>query len=240
MSTVVISQPMLFPWPGFFEALALADVYVDLDDVQFSKGSFTNRIQLKFPEERRWLTVPLAGRGSFQTIAGLRAAEGDWRAQHRQMLQASLGDAPYLADALAIMDEVYRHEPLCDLLIASIAVPAAYLGIAPGQRVRSQDLGVAGHSWRRVLDMVVHLGGDRYVTGHGGARYLDHGAFAAAGVAVDYIDYSCTPWPQGAGAFTPYVSVLDLIARSGPDAARYLNPRTLPWRAFLERTEAAA
>ncbi|MFX8397163.1 WbqC family protein, partial [Acinetobacter baumannii] len=88
-----ISQPMLFPWPGFFEQLMLADSYVDLVDVQFSKGSFTNRVQLKFPQERRWLTVPLAGQGSFRTIAALQAAAGDWRAQHRQLVQASLHDA---------------------------------------------------------------------------------------------------------------------------------------------------
>ena len=47
MTTVVISQPMLFPWVGMFEQVALADVFVHYDDVQFSKGSFTNRVQLK-------------------------------------------------------------------------------------------------------------------------------------------------------------------------------------------------
>ena len=240
MSTVVISQPMLFPWPGFFEQLMLADSYVDLDDVQFSKGSFTNRIQLRFPEGRRWLTVPLAGKGTFQTIARLQAADGDWRAQHRRLVQASLHDAPYLADALAIVDEVHRHENLCDLLIASIDLPAAYLGIAPARRARSHQLGLGGQSWNRVRDIVLHLGGTRYLTGHGAIRYLDHAAFEAAGIAVDYIDYSCTPWPQGPGTFSPYVSILDLIARTGPAAKTYLRPRTLPWRAFAERAGAAA
>ncbi|MCE7795616.1 WbqC family protein [Sphingobium sufflavum] len=240
MTAVVISQPMLFPWPGFFEQVMLADVYVDLDDVQFSKGSFTNRIQLKFAEGRRWMTVPLAGKGSFQVIADLQAADGDWRIQHREMVRESLQDAPYLADALAIMDEAYAQERLCDLLIASIDLPAAYLGIRIPRRVGSHDLGIGGQSWSRVLDMVRHLRGDRYVTAHGAARYLDHPAFEAAGVAVDYVDYSCTPWPQGPGDFTPYVSILDLIARTGPQAVGYLKPRTLPWRAFLDRTEASA
>lgn len=241
MSAVVISQPMLFPWPGFFEALMLAEIYVDLDDVQFSKGSFTNRVQLKFPEGRRWMTVPLAGKGSFQTIADLQAAEGDWRTLHRRMVRESLQDAPYLGDILAILDEVHGHDGLCDLLISSIDVPAAYLGIPIRQRARSHELGIAGHSWNRVLDMVRHLGGDRYITGHGAARYLDHGTFEEAGVAVDYIDYSCTAWPRGSGEedFTPYVSILDLIAWTGPDAASYLKPRTLPWRVFLERREAS-
>ena len=129
MSTVVISQPMLFPWPGLFEQRALADVFIDLDDVQFSKGSFTNRIQLKFPGERRWMTIPLEGKGSFQTIAGLEAAGEGWKKSHRDLLRQSLRDAPYLSAALDILDEVYRHNTLCDLLIASVDVPAAYMGL---------------------------------------------------------------------------------------------------------------
>ena len=83
--------------------------------------------------------------------------------------------------------------------------------------------------------MVAQVGGTRYVTGHGAARYLDHPAFQAAGIAVDYIDYSCTPWPQGAGGVYP------LCLGAGPD--RPDRPRcrqlpqtgTLPWPAFLDR-----
>lgn len=238
MTTAVISQPMLFPWPGFFEHLMVADVYVDLDDVQFSKGSFTNRVQLKFPGGRRWLTVPLERGGSFQTIAGLQAATGDWRQQHRRMVEESLREAPYLRDALGLMDKAYDHGDACEVLIASINGPADYLGITLKQRVRSHELGIAGHSSARVLDIVQHLKADRYVTGHGAARYLDHSSFEAAGVAVDYMDYSCQPWLQGPGEFTPYVSILDLIAWTGPAAATYLNPKTLPWQAFLQRTGA--
>ena len=41
---VVITQPMLFPWVGLLEQIMLADVLVNYADVQFSKGSFTNRV----------------------------------------------------------------------------------------------------------------------------------------------------------------------------------------------------
>ncbi len=238
MTTVVISQPMLFPWPGFFEQLSLADVYIHLDDAQFSKGSFTNRIQVKFPDGRRWMTVPLAGKGSFQRIADLEAQGSDWKRGHRDLLRQSLRDAPYLAEALAILDEVHRQESLCDLLMASIDLPARYLGISPDRTiVRSSALKIEGSSWPRVLAMVERFDGKRYLTGHGAARYLDHEAFEAAGVAVDYIDYSLTPWPQGPGDFTPYVTILDLIAHAGPEARNYLKPRTIDWRDFLKRRD---
>lgn len=240
MTAVVISQPMLFPWPGFYEQFVLADAYAYLDDAQFSKGSFTNRIQLKHGDGTRWMTIPLAGGGSFRTIAELDAAAGSWKSAHRDLLAQSLASAPFRDDALAILDRVYRHDRLCDLLIASMEEPARYLGLDPKPVVlRTSGTGVGGRSWQRVLDIVRHLGGTRYLTGHGASKYLDHAAFEAAGVCVEYMLYSRTPWPQRTATFTPYVSVLDLIGHAGPDGAAYLKPATTPWRTFIASTDIA-
>jgi hypothetical protein len=235
MTTVVISQPMLFPWPGFFEQRMLADVFIHLDDAQFSKGSFTNRVQLKAPGGRTWLTVPLAGRGSFRPIRELDGV-GDWRTRHRTLLARTIAGAPYAADALAQLDAAYAKPRLVDALIASIEAPAGYLGLKrPETIVRASELGVTGASWQRVLALVEDVGGTRYVTGHGAAGYLDHAAFEARGIAVEYMDYSLTPWPQRHGAFSPHVSVLDLIADLGPAGREVLQPKTTGWRAFLAR-----
>ncbi|MNL79370.1 hypothetical protein D3C87_2059600 [compost metagenome] len=52
--------------------------------------------------------------------------------------------------------------------------------------------------------------------------------------------YSLTPWPQGPGDFTPYVTILDLIAHKGPDARSHLAPQTVSWREFLAARQASA
>ncbi len=230
---------MLFPWPGFFEQLQLADVYIYLDDAQFSKGSFTNRIQLQRGERQTWLTIPLAGKGSFQRICDLKAAPGDWREKHAALIDAFLDGAPHADAAGQLFRRVYAEPDLDSLLISSIETSAQALDIGRGRRVlRSQHMAAKGRSWRRVLDLVLEVGGDRYLTGHGAADYLDHEAFEAAGVAIDYVDYSLATWQRGGGPETPYQSVLDLIAWTGPEAQRYLRPATLPWRTFLQRRPA--
>lgn len=241
MSTVVITQPMLFPWPGFFEQLMLADHYIYLDDTQFSKGSFTNRVQVLQGDDRAWMTIPLAGNGTFQQIADLQASDKqDWKTRHRDLLKQSLRGAPYLDDALRVFDQVYAHTNLLDLLIASIEEPARYLGVGVGRTIqKTSAMDVGGTSWQRVLDIVLRAGGDHYLTGHGAANYLDHDAFARSGVHVQYMNYSRTPWPQPGGRFTPYVSVLDLIARMGPESRACLIPSTTAWQEFLKETGAA-
>lgn len=241
MTTVVISQPMLFPWPGFFEQLMLADVYIFLDDVQFSKGSFTNRVQLRFGVESKWMSIPLAQKGAFHRIDELMEADHEWRSAHREMVRQSLRGAPYLDHALTLVDQCYRHDGIRELLTASIELPAGYLEIAKSQkRLRACSLGVPGSSWQRVLGLVKAVGGTRYVTGHGAAHYLDHEAFEAAGVEVDYMQYSLTEWPRGGARFVPYVSILDLIAFAGARAREYLRPKTVSWRTFLNRDGADA
>ena len=240
MTKVVITQAMLFPWSGFFEQLAMADVYLYLDDTQFSKGSLTNRIQIKLGGAVRWMTIPLVGKGSFQTIADLNAVEGDWRQSHRTLLHQALSKAPFFEDALALFDKAYSKPEIYDLLIESIEGPAGYLGIGVHRRIEhTSNLGVKGRSSQRVQDIVLKSGGTHYITGHGAAGYLDHAAFEDAGVCVEYMDYGKLPYSQGEGAFTPYVSILDLIARCGPESGKYLAAKTIQWRDFVKERSAA-
>ncbi|MGD0763530.1 MAG: WbqC family protein [Roseiarcus sp.] len=233
MTTVVISQPMLFPWPGFFEQMMLADVYFWLDDAQFSRGGFTNRTRIVHGGAVKWLSIPLTGKGSFQSIRDLVPAE-DFRARHIAFLNQAFAQAPFRPLAIEIVEEVYAEKALCDLLIASAEIPAARLGLrSPARRARTSASGIAGASWRRVLDLVLSVDGTRYVTGHGAANYLDHEAFEAAGVAVEYMAYSKTPWPRPGPVFTPFASILDLIANVGPAASECLRPAIVGWRKFM-------
>lgn len=243
MTAVVISQPMLFPWIGMFEQLRLADVFVHYDDVQFSKGSFTNRVQIKTATGSKWLTVPLAGRRLSQSIGEVAVNDSrPWRAQHRDMLRQALDGAPQSAEALRMLDQVYAlpGAGIAEVSIASLERCADYFGLRPARGfLRSSALGIGGSGWQRVLEIVRSLGAERYISGHGGARYLDHQAFEQAGVRVEYMNYERRPYPQLHGPFTPYVSILDLIANCGREGRRCIASGTVPWREFSGAQERA-
>ena len=233
MTRVVISQPMYFPWVGFMAQMALADVYIWLDDTQFSKGSFTNRVQVKTPGGIKWMSVPLEGKGSFQLIRDLSPGRPDWHRTHKALLEQALRGRPHAADAISLFEEVDFQAPLCEVLVASAEVQAKALNILPETRTTSTKLAVEGRSWERVLSLVKSVGGTEYISGMGGLAYLDHEAFEAAGVSVSYMNYAPRPWPQDEAPFTPYVTGLDLVASvSRTLAGDHLNPATLDWRAM--------
>jgi WbqC-like protein family len=237
MTTVVISQPMFFPWVGMFEQMRLADIYVHYDDVQFSKGSFTNRVQIKTLSGSKWLTVPLSDLHLGQHINQVALAPmAEWTARHLAQLEQAYRGAPYMAEMLALVAAVYAKpvSTIGDLGIASMEAVQSYFGIGGRTSfLRSSELGIDGNGDDRVLAVVQALGGDRYVTGHGARHYLDHQRFEAAGVRVEYIDYRKVPYAQLHGAFTPYVTILDLIANRGREGASAICSGTRPWRDFI-------
>jgi hypothetical protein len=241
MTTVVISQPMLFPWPGFFELIDCADVFVHLDDVQFSKGSFTNRVQIKHPSGVKWMTAPLKGKGLFQKINQLETAGFDWKKKHRDLVAQSLSKSSNLAEALDLFDLAYSHGSFVDLLICSIEKSSLLINSSPPKSwLRSSELRIDGASWERVLAIVTALGGDRYVTAHGASNYLNHEEFERRGVTVEYVQYSKTEYAQLNGDFTPYVSVLDPLANLGGKTREIIRPKTVGWREFIASRQGGA
>lgn len=234
---VVISQPMYFPWVGMLEQIRLADHFVFYDDVQFSKGSFVNRVQIKTASGIKWLTVPLQGLSLGQRIQEVQIdARKDWRRQHVDMLRQAYAGTPYLKDMLDLVKDVFDANPqtIGQLSEHSMMALCRYFGLLqPRCFEHIGSLDIPGSGSQRVLDIVMRLKGDRYVTGMGAANYLDHEAFELAGVQVEYMAYRKQPYPQLHGDFTPYVSALDLVANMGPDGEQCISSSTTNWKEFL-------
>lgn len=225
---------MLFPWVGLLEQIRLGDVFVHYDDVQFSKGSFVNRVQIKTPSGVRWLTLPLPGLKLGERIEQVTVAPlAVWRDKHLDMISRSLSGAPFVRDAVDLMERVYGegHCLLGGLARASLLAVCEYFGLAEDTRfVDAKDLGVAGANSDRVLAVVKRLGGDEYITGRGARNYLDHEMFEQNSVTVKYMDYQCLPYPQLHGPFTPFVSSLDLIANCGKKGIGVIKSQAIDWR----------
>ncbi len=232
---------MLFPWVGMLEQIRLADVFVHYDDVQFSKGSFVNRVQLKLPEGSRWMTVPLQRHHLGQRIDQVQTfAVAEWRDKHLDLLNRSLGMAPHARDALEIAEQVYAKEypNLAALARASLLALVHYFGLEQHTRfIDVSTLQAPGSGSERVLSVMKQLSGDVYITGHGALNYLDHERFERSGIQVEYINYQKRAYPQLHGVFTPYVSGLDLVAHCGRDGIKYICSGTTPWRALINESD---
>ena len=240
MTNVVISQSMLFPWVGTLEQMLLADVFIHYDDVQFSKGSFTNRVQLKTESGSLWMTVPLMDHKFGQAINEVRVQPSEkWISKHLDSLKLSFLGAPYASEAVNLARKVYfkEYEDIGSLSRQSMLGLADYYGLLEHtEMIDAASLNITGSSSERVLEIVKAVNGSCYISGHGALNYLNHDLFEQAGIEVAYMDYKRIKYPQNYGEFNPYVSGLDLVANCGPEGLSRICSKAVYWKDFCDET----
>jgi WbqC-like protein family len=236
---IVISQPMYFPWVGMFEQVNLCDAYVNYDDVQFSKGSFTNRVQIQINSPRgfNWLTIPLKNLKLGVLINELEINnQKNWQNQHLEMLKQAYKNAPYFKEMLGLVRNLFDFPltTISEVSMKSMEISINYFDLAANKTFYDASrLGIEGGSSDRVYQIVKYLNGTHYITGHGAKNYLDHALFENNGIRVEYMNYLKSPYPQQLPIFNPHVSILDLIANIGKQGKEYIKSSTIYWKEFL-------
>lgn len=225
---VAVHQPNYLPWLGYFAKMARADLFVFLDDVQFSKGSYTNRVQIARGGQPVWLTVPV--RHDFgAAISAVEIARADWVRAHADALRQAYRHArcfkevsaelePWLAVASGRLAIVNMH------LIERIALR---LGLA-ARILASSSLGIASDTPdARLADIVDRIApGGTYISGGGGAKYQSDEVFASRGVRLDYSDFRPEPYERSGEDFIPGLSIVDALFHLGFEAtAALVRPR---------------
>jgi hypothetical protein len=227
---------MFFPWVGLFEQIRLADVYVHYDDVQLPQGrSFITRVQLKGPNGVHWMTMPVRRASHLPNINATDANdEQNWRQSHLKTLHHLYGKASHASEMLDMVESIYSVATSNVAELNGIAIEriADYFDL-PCQFQKSSEMPVNGKSTDRLLGIVKQLKGNIYITGHGARHYLDHELFEESGIHVEYMKYNQTEYKQLHGAFTPFVSILDVIANEGKGGRRLIASSSIPWKEFL-------
>jgi hypothetical protein len=221
----VILQPSYVPWRGYFDLIHRADVFVFYDDVQYDKGGWRNRNRIKTPLGTRWLTIPVKKRGVVSRkipINAISTFDDSWPTKHVSALRRSYSSAPYF-DGLWL-DRMYAapQPMLAEFTIASTIELAARLGIRDTRFVRSSALHATGRKTDRVIDVLRRVGATHYLTGLSARRYLEPEKFAEAGIELEWMTYDYPDYPQLYPPFNPFVTVLDLLFMTGPEAPRYI------------------
>jgi hypothetical protein len=220
----VILQPSYIPWRGYFDLIRRADVFVFFDDVQYDKGGWRNRNRVKTPFGSRWLTIPVRNKGSRAvSIKDMAISDPEWSIEHRRTLTRLYGTAPHF-DA-AFLHELYADPPelLADFTIRSTQTIARRLGIEQTRLLRSSELaGIEGRKTDRLIAILQRLGATHYLSGPSAKDYVEPEKFAAAGIQLEWMTYDYPEYPQLYPPFDPFVTMLDLLFMTGPEAPQFI------------------
>jgi hypothetical protein len=226
---VAMMQPTFLPWQGYFALVAAADVFVFLDDFQFTYRSFQHRNRAFSPQnDVRWLTVPVDRHhaNSRATITTARPLRDD--PLYRKLLPSlkhTYGKHPFFRDIFPNLEAWFDHEwsSLAELNMGFIEQCACWLGFSP-RFVRSSSLEQHGKRSLRIASLLETTHARTYLSARGSFAYMQaDGVFPLERVDTRFLAFEPQAYTQKqSSSFVPYLSILDALFQVGPDTTRAL------------------
>ena len=214
-------QPAFLAWVPFFQRMAASDVFVYLDDVEFSRNSPHNRNRILSAHGPQLMTVPVRYRGhSHAFICNIEIAQlRDWQRKHLRSIEMNYHRAPYFRDLDNPLRKIYGAPwlRLGDLNVALLDLFRDYLGIRT-PCFRSSQMHVEGSGNEKLVNLCRRVGAMRFLVKPGTEHYHPPDYFAERGIELNPFHYSFDPYPQSLPGFVPALSVLDYAMNCGPSS----------------------
>jgi hypothetical protein len=225
--SVAIVQSCYIPWKGYFDLIASVDEFILYDDRQFTRRDWRNRNRIKTPQGSQWLTIPVETKGRYhQRIDETVIGDPRWAEQHWKTIVHNYAGAPYFPDYREQLEALYESATASRLSVVNrrfLEAIGRLLGITTTLSW-STDYEAEGTKTERLVSLCRAAEATHYLSGPSARSYLDESAFAAAGIDLQYFDYSDYPeYEQLHPPFDHAVTVLDLILNTGPEAPRYMK-----------------
>lgn len=218
---LAIHQPEFMPWAGFFYKLALADLYISFDHVQFKKRYFENRNRIVSPSgEIAYISVPVKTKGKFnQPICDVEIDNTQrWKNKILRQIYHFYNKAPYFEkyfEDLKTLFNAKHYDKLLELNIDIINFFRKYLGIFTPM-VSSSNMDVDTFQASNLILQICLLNrADVYLCGASGIDYLEQEVFKKNGICIEWLDYQPMAYGQLCDDFVSHMSTLDLLFNQG-------------------------
>jgi len=213
-------QPSYLAWIPLFKRICSGDVFVYLDDVEYSKNSFHNRNFVKGSHGKILLTVPVKYKGfGHKYICEIQINnESNWGQKHWRTIEMNYSKAPFFSDfGNIIYEKIYDRswKLLGDLNVTFIEIIKDYLGINR-KTYRSSELKVKGQGNQKLVSICKELGADRFLVKPNTESYHPEAFFKEHGIGLVSFEPEPKPYPQYYGDFIPNLSAVDYAMTCGP------------------------
>jgi len=162
------------PWLGLMHKVSVCDVYVNLDEVEHSHGSFENRQRVLTRNGLLWLTVPLK-RGAVRIKDVLIDTSQPWQRKHWETIRQAYSSSEYWGDHREFLEWFYSNQKWESLMVMN-SVVLDYLWRVFGfsaTRTAQSAIGAKGSKTSLIVDVCKKVGAWKFVFGASGPQYVN-------------------------------------------------------------------
>jgi hypothetical protein len=204
----------------------MVDVFIFHDDLQFTKGDWRNRNQIKTPTGIKWLSIP-CGTDEHRLICEVELKDNAWQARHWAAIQNNYAHSKYFNNYQSFFKEFYLGEQWRNLSVMNqhiiVRIAKDLFGVST-QFEDSRKYSLSQRKAERVKELLQKTGATEYVSGPSAKNYLSEDFLEDVGIKLIWMNYDNYPeYPQLYPPFAHQVSVVDLIFNTGQQATKYMK-----------------
>lgn len=224
MTMVSIRQPGYLPYVGFFKKIQSCDIFVYLDDVQYERGDWDNRNQIKTSDGSLFLTVPIHNKLGQKLKDAKIVSTHDWQKKHLEGIKNNYQRCDYFSTYWDDVSSIISNnwEKLIDLNLELIEYFNKKLDLQT-KTVRSSSFDISNSGSEKLLKICQKLNASIYLSGELGKNYLDEDLFNQNNIDVIFEKFQHPVYTQRFDDFIPNMTILDLLFNEGENSKKIIQ-----------------
>lgn len=216
-SKIILSlhQPNFIPWIGFFYKIAKSDIFVFIDEVQFIKRSYINRVKIKTVTGTKWMTVPVKTKGRYyQKINEVEIDnERDWKKKILGLIKMNYSKSPFYEKYFYHLNDYLMRDYhlLTEFNIGIIKWLLSELSIKTKIYKSSEIIEEVDDPTERIIKICKKFNAEIYLSGFGGNNYQEVDVFKKSIIEPIVYDFKHPVYSQLWDDFVSGLSIIDYL-----------------------------
>jgi hypothetical protein len=219
-------QPTYLPWSGYFNLIYTTDIFIFLDDAQYSKGSWHNRNLIINNSKRTWITIPVKKHNLKTNLNKIYLYDLEKsKKEHINLLKQSYYRHPFYDSVEEIFNFflTVKTNILSELNIILIKFICEKLFIK-NKFIQSSDLEVKTQKRTdKLIGILKNFNVTEYLSPQGSMAYLlDDNFYNKTEINLKFSNFKTREYPQhyNKNSYFDKLSVIDVIANLGWSGAK--------------------
>jgi len=225
---IFISQPTFFPWIGYFDIIDQVDIFIILDDVDFSKQSWHQRNRFKTSQKLEWFTVPVkAGKGKLISEIEIFNGQRLFK-KFKNFIETNYSKSRYFKtyskDLFSVFEIAANGGKLVELNTQVIKFFLKQLKINT-KIILSSSLKINEDRSKKIVNICNHLNINKYLSSYGAKDYLeeDKKIFTDKKINTFLHNYKHPEYKQLYPPFLSNACILDLVFNEGENSLEIIK-----------------